>query len=91
MTDEEVIAEVERRGGPAAAAMLQMRYQPDGGAADDKVHYQGIMLPDGNCLGVAWSFGKPSADEMSNWKCRWHAVHGPMSRAELEALVRAGR
>jgi hypothetical protein len=88
VTDEEVIAELAGHG--IAVVPFPLRMEPhDGVHPGDKVFCFPVPLDDGNYLGVTWSFGYPSEDEMQSWKPRWHGVHGPMNRKDLEDFARA--
>ena len=65
-----------------------VRSEPREGHPGDRVFLYPVALADGRYLAVAWMFGQPDADEARNWKVRWHSVHGPMTRPELEELSR---
>jgi hypothetical protein len=89
MTEDEVFAALREHDLPPSA-LPYTRAEPVAGQPHpgDRVFRFPVELPDGRYLAVAWSFGQPSDDEVENWKIRWHAVEGPMDRAQLEAVAR---
>jgi hypothetical protein len=89
MTDEEVLAFLAAHG--VSGFPFPVRAEPSDGQdhPGDRVFWYPVLLDDGRYLAIAWQFGQPDPDEAANWKVRWHAVHGPVTREELEELARA--
>lgn len=83
MTTDEVLAALAKYG--ILVPPFPLRLEPDGDHPGDKVYRFPVPLADGRYLAVSWSFGQPNDDELRNWEPVWHAVDGPMTRAELEA------
>jgi len=88
MTTGEMLAALAAHG--IFTPPFELRAEPVNGAAPrDYVGWLGIPLSGDQCLGVSWSFGEPSEDEMLSWMRVWHQVVGPMTRSELKELASA--
>ncbi len=86
MTEDEMLAALAEHG--ITDPPFPVRAEPDGAHPGDRVFWFPVALPDGRYLGVSWSFGHPSEVAEDDWKIRWHAVEGPLTREELEAKAR---
>jgi hypothetical protein len=92
LTDAAVLSFIGRHCGTAAVATFPLRYEPTGAHPGDKVFYLPLQAREpGQFIVIGFMFGSPSADEMRNYKARWHSLSGPMSRAELEELALPAR
>lgn len=89
LTEDQVLAALAAHGVTAPPFPLRMEPADGQPHPGGRVFWFPVILADGRYLGIAWSFGQPSDDAMESWKPVWHAVHGPMTREELEEIARA--
>jgi hypothetical protein len=90
VTEDEVLAALAAHGVDAPPFQLRMKPYDGQEHPGERVFWFPVLLADGRYLGVSWSFGQPDPDPELDWKPVWHAVHGPVTQSELEAIARGG-